>query len=74
MNADDRDYYLKRISQEDQAARDATSLAARWRHEELACLYRVRLLAFDRSVREGEDPGIVQPFIVVPDPPQTEAA
>ena len=36
----DRDYYLTRANQEDEAARSAASLAARWRHEELAFLYR----------------------------------
>jgi hypothetical protein len=74
MNADDRDYYLKRISDEDQAARDAVSLAARWRHEELASLYRMRVLAFDRSVAEDDLASSLQPFVLVPVPPETAAA
>jgi hypothetical protein len=74
MNADDRDYYLRRASQEDEAARAAVSLSARWRHEELASLYRTRVLVLDRAVIEDEAGGIVQPFILVESPPQTEAA
>lgn len=74
MNADDRDYFLKRASEEDEAARASVSLAARWRHEELANLYRMRVLAFDRTVIEEEAAESVQPFILVPAPPQTEAA
>jgi len=74
MNADDREYYLKRASQEDQAARDAVSLAARWRHEELASLYRMRVSAFDISMVEDEVGLSSQPFILVPSSPETEAA
>ena len=74
MNADDRDYYLKRAAQEDQAALDAVSLAARWRHEELASLYRMRAHAFDLSMIEEEATGGLQPFILMPSPPETEAA
>ena len=74
MNAEDREYYLKRASEEDAAALAATSLAARWRHEELASLYRARLLAFDRSTVEEEAAGSVQPFLLVAVPPEIEAA
>jgi hypothetical protein len=74
MNADDRDYYLRRAAQEDEAALAATSLAARWRHEELASLYRMRILAFDRSIVEEEAEGVVEPFILMPGSPETEAA
>jgi hypothetical protein len=42
MNARDRDYFLDRAAQEDKAALAATSLKARWVHEELAMLYRTR--------------------------------
>ena len=69
MNADDRDYFLKRASEEDEAARASASLAARWRH-----LYRMRVLAFDRTVIEEEAADSGQLFILVPTPPQTEAA
>ena len=75
MNAADREYYLKRASDEDQAARDAISLAARWRHEELASLYRMRVLAFDNSVASDEDLADgLQPFVLAPVPPETAAA
>lgn len=42
MTPDDREYYLRRAMEEEQAAESATSLSARWRHEELAFLYRSR--------------------------------
>jgi len=42
MTAEDRDYFLDRAAQEDQAALAATSLKARWVHEELAMLFRTR--------------------------------
>jgi hypothetical protein len=74
MTADDRDYFLRRASEEDEAARASASLAARWRHEELASLYRVRVLTFDRKIIESEASGIVEPFILVPASPQTAAA
>lgn len=74
MNADDRDYFLRRASQEDEAARAAISLSARCLHEELASLYRMRVLAFDRRIIEEEASGIAQPFILVPGPSQTQAA
>jgi hypothetical protein len=74
MHADDRDYYLRRATEEDEAARVATSLVARWRHEELASLYRMRVLTFDRTVIEDETAGCTQPFILVPSRPEIEAA
>lgn len=74
MHADDRDYYLRRASEEDEAARLATSLAARWRHEELASLYRMRVLTFDRTLIEDETAGRIQPFILVPSQSKIEAA
>jgi hypothetical protein len=40
MTPDDRDYFLRRSVEEERAAEAATSLSARWRHEELAFLYR----------------------------------
>lgn len=74
MNADDRDYYLRRALEEDAAALTAVSLAARWRHEELASLYRMRVHAFDSTVVEEEASGTVEPFILMPSRPETEAA
>jgi hypothetical protein len=73
MTAEDRNYYLKRAADEDEAARAAFSLAARWRHEELASLYRTRVLNLDGSIIEDEG-GIVEPFILVTPPTHTEAA
>lgn len=42
MSVKDRSYFLDRAAQEDKAALAATSLKARWVHEELAMLYRTR--------------------------------
>ena len=74
MNADDRDYFSRRASQEEEAALAAVSLAARWRHEELASLYRMRVHAFDHPVVEEEASGLAEPFILMPSRPETEAA
>ena len=74
MTADDRDYFLRRASEEEEAARTSASLAARWRDEELASLYRTRVLTFDRTIIENEASGIVEPFILVPASPQTAVA
>ena len=73
MNADDREYFLRRASEEDKAVRSTASLTARWRHEELASLYRMRVLAFDRSANEEDLAGVAEPFIV-PGSAETEAA
>ena len=40
MTPDDRAYFLRRAMEEERAAEAAASLSARWRHEELAFLYR----------------------------------
>jgi len=69
---DDRDYYLKRASQEDEAARAATTLSARWRHEELAGLYRMRATLLG-SANEADE-SVESPFILRPVPPEIEAA
>ena len=74
MTAEDRNYYLKRAEEEDAAARASVSLAARWRHEELASLYRTRILVLSRGVIEEDADGIAEPFILVASSPQTEAA
>ena len=74
MTADDRDYFLRRASEEDDAARASDSLTARWRHEELANLYRARVLTIDRTIIENEASGVVEPFIIVPASPQTAPA
>lgn len=42
MDANDRAYYLKRILQEEEAARNAGCKVARERHEELAAAYQLR--------------------------------
>jgi len=39
---DDQTYYLRRVRQEDEAARAATCREARDRHDELASAYRFR--------------------------------
>lgn len=38
----DIDYYRRRAEQEDEAAKNAACSASRFRHEELAALYRAR--------------------------------
>jgi hypothetical protein len=37
--SDDLDYFTRRAMEEEEAAKAAASLTARWRHEELASLY-----------------------------------
>jgi hypothetical protein len=74
MKADDRDYFLKRAEQEDEAARNAAALCARWRHEELASLYRLRVQQLARTEGEVAPETIVPAFILAPVPPESEAA
>lgn len=54
MMSNDRDYFLERAAQEDKAALAATSLKARWVHEELALLYRGRA-RLGPGLRSGVD-------------------
>lgn len=61
----DRDYYLTRANQEDEAARSAASLAARWRHEELAGLYRLRAARLDRELEGETSTEVVPAFILM---------
>lgn len=56
MTPDDRNYFLRRAMEEESAAETATSLPARWRHEELAVLYR--------SCANGKIPSRPPPGIV----------
>jgi hypothetical protein len=63
MNASDRTYYLRRILQEQEAARVAMCPEARERHEELADAYRLRCRMdseppFAIATSEGFDPGV----------------
>lgn len=76
MTLEDRDYCLKRAGQEDEAALAAASLTARWRHEELAGLYRLRAAAYDRDKLQAEiDASVVPAFILAPTGhPKSEAA
>jgi len=73
MHSDDRDYYLRRASEEDAAARAAASLSARWRHEELAGLYRMRASLLG-STNAAADVSVESPFILRSVPPEIEAA
>ena len=43
MTAADRDYYIRRVNEEEGAARTSDCPVARSRHAELARLYRLRL-------------------------------
>jgi hypothetical protein len=52
MTRDDRDYFLRRAMEEERAAEAAASLSARWRHEELAFLYR----SHANGTHEGPEP------------------
>ena len=49
MTSQDRDYFMLRAKQEQEAARCATSRTVRGRHEELAWLYQMRVQFFDRA-------------------------
>ena len=70
----DRDYFLARAMQEEEAALAAFSLSARWRHEELAGLYRLRAARIDREQR-SETGEVVPAFIFLgATGPETEAA
>lgn len=60
MTPDDRDYFLRRAIEEERAAEAAASLSARWRHEELAFLYRTHAHSDEpplREVRVAVSPG-----------------
>lgn len=69
----DRDYYLTRANQEDEAARSAASLAARWRHEELAGLYRLRAARLDRELQGETSAEVVPAFILMSRSPEIAA-
>ena len=49
MTTQERDYFLLRAKQEDEAARLSTNSQVRGRHEELGWLYRMRLQYSDRE-------------------------
>ncbi len=49
MTTQERDYFLLRAKQEDEAARLSTNSQVRCRHEELGWLYRMRLQYSDRE-------------------------
>ena len=61
----DRDYYLARATQEDAAAHSASSLTARWRHEELAGLYRLRAARLDGDLVAEPAADVVPAFILL---------
>jgi hypothetical protein len=52
MTPDDREYFLRRAAAEERAAQAAASRSARWRHEELAFLYRKRAHGNEPALRE----------------------
>ena len=49
MTAQDRDYFMLRVRQEDEAAQSSSSRTVRGRHEELGSIYRMRLQFADRE-------------------------
>ncbi len=61
MAPDDRDYFLRRATEEERAAEAATSLSARWRHEELAFPHRSRANGGDAYLREVIANELVRP-------------
>jgi hypothetical protein len=58
MTMQERDYFLLRAQQEDEAARRSTNSQVRGRHEELGWLYRMRLQYSDREDLVVERPVI----------------
>lgn len=69
----DRDYFLARATQEDAAARSASSLTARWRHEELAGLYRLRAARLERQSTNDAAVEVVPAFILLDPAPEIAA-
>jgi hypothetical protein len=49
MTSQDRDYFMLRAKQEQEAARCSPSRTVRGRHEELAWLYQMRVQFSDRA-------------------------
>lgn len=70
----DRDYFLDRALQEDAAAHAAASLTARWRHEELAGLYRLRAARIDRDLQKEATLDVVPAFILLSATPEIVTA
>jgi hypothetical protein len=58
MGPKDRDYFMLRAEQELDAAAHSRG-SVRGRHEELAWLYQMRVIYFDRGIT-GEEPEVVQ--------------
>ena len=58
MTTNERDYFILRAKQEDEAARLSTNSQVRGRHEELGWLYRMRLQYSDREDLVVERPVI----------------
>jgi hypothetical protein len=50
---EERDYFLRRAQEEERAAVLATTLKARWVHEELATLYRARAHALASETKHS---------------------
>lgn len=61
MKANDRDYFLLRARQENEAAARSTG-AVRGRHEELASIYRMRVMYIDRGLF-GDEPETKEPEV-----------
>jgi hypothetical protein len=61
MTPDERDYFLRRAMEEERAAETAASLSARWRHEELAFLYRSRASGGETYLREIPAADFIRP-------------
>ena len=55
MGPEDRDYFVKRALQERHAATQASCPEARGRHEEMASLYRMRIMYIDRGLFGSTD-------------------
>jgi hypothetical protein len=66
MTPDDRAYFLRRADEEERAAEAAASLSARWRHEELAFLYRSRANGYDEPESRPRPREVIANDLILP--------
>lgn len=61
MTSQDREYFMLRAQQEDEAARCSASRIVRHRHEELSWLYQMRVQFSDREDLSAENMAMPMP-------------
>jgi len=66
MTPDDRAYFLRRADEEERAAEAAASLSARWRHEELAFLYRTHANGYDEPELRTQSREVIANDLIQP--------